>query len=309
MISDKLYWSGTLLFLVISTFVACTEDEPEDPCLFCPPAFNLIDIEPAWSPDGEWIAFVHGDLIPAKRGLYLISPAGDIVKQLGQGDFQDPAWSPDGQWIAFSRNAQIWKMKINGDSLEQLTFEGRNFFPAWSNDGKLIAHHQSICEEIPCGIWLINLDDSTHRSITSLGNFPDFHPSDNTILYKKRWVGSNGEVYGDSLFYYDYSGDHSAFFLTLQDPNYDNRYLKINSSGTKIAFSSRPIDQPYYYMWIMNADGTNKTQLTDSQAYGCAWSPDGEFIVYTDTREENGRLWVMDKDGMNKRQLTFGENF
>jgi TolB protein len=299
-------------FLITITFMlGCDNNldkQPEPPCAACPIDFNLTDSEPAWSPDGEWIAFVHTD-ITTKPGIYLISPDGSKIKQWHNQFAETPAWSPDGQWIAFSQNAQIWKKKIDGDSLEQLTFEGRNFFPAWSPEGNLIVHNQSICTGRPCGLWLINLNDSTHKPITPFGNFPDFHSINNTILYQRRWVGSSGDVYGDSLFYYDYSSNHSVFFTTLQDPTHDNRYLKINSTATKIAFSSQPRNKPYFKIWTMNADGSNLQQLTDTQAYSCAWSSDGKYIVYTDSRKENGRLWVMDEDGKNKRQLTFEHHF
>ena len=58
-------------------------------------------------------------------------------------------------------------------------------------------------------------------------------------------------------------------------------------------------------MEIMNSDGTNQKQLTVTQGYSCDWSPDGEWIVYTDSRAVNGMLWIMRKDCRNKHQITF----
>lgn len=55
----------------------------------------------------------------------------------------------------------------------------------------------------------------------------------------------------------------------------------------------------------MDVDGSELKQLTNTQGYSCDWSPDGNYIVYTDSRRENGRLWLMHADGSNKRQLTF----
>ena len=57
---------------------------------------------PAWSPDGQWLAFVSDRT--DKRQLYLIAPRGGEARALtnveeGVGSF---AWSPDGKSIAFT---------------------------------------------------------------------------------------------------------------------------------------------------------------------------------------------------------------
>ena len=287
---------------------ALPEPDAELPPVISPVDFNITDTEPAWSPDGEWIAFVHAELTPGAPGIYLISPDGQRIQQWHEGFAQTPAWSPDAQWIVFSENAQIWKKKINGDSLSQLTFEGRNFFPAWSPDGNLIAHSQSICTHIPCGLWLINLDGPTHFPITLYGNFPSFDPVNGTILYRTRWV-DNSEVYGDSLFYYDHRIGRSTFLMTLQELNHGNKYFKINSDGSRIAFTSQSRYGPSIQIWTMKTDGSDLKQLTHTLGYSCDWSPDGKYIVYTDASRESGRLWIMDADGSNKRQLTFEHHF
>ena len=59
----------------------------------------------------------------------------------------------------------------------------------------------------------------------------------------------------------------------------------------------------------MDSDGYNLLQLTQRGGNYPAWSPDGNYIVYTrnsgEFSDENGRLWIMDSNGENKRQLTF----
>ncbi len=187
------------LYLISVTFMltlfAC--DKNKDP-LNEPIDFSITDREPAWSPNGQWIAFVHGSI--PNDGIYLISPNGEDIHLWHQGYAETPAWSPCGQWIAFSQGAQIWKKKINGDSLTQLTFEGRNFFPTWSKCGRYIAHVQSVCNDIQCGLWLFDIREESHSPIVEYGLYPEFHPSSQTILYKKRWIEAGGQVIGDSLF-------------------------------------------------------------------------------------------------------------
>ncbi|MHC1705746.1 MAG: hypothetical protein AB9846_17730 [Tenuifilaceae bacterium] len=294
-------------FLGIFSSLFITVCKKDDPKLFPdePIDFNIIDSEPAWSPDGNWIAFSHSG-VSDKSGIYLVSPDGNQVQQWHAGYAENPSWSTCGQWIAFSQGVHIWKKKINGDSLMQLTFQGRNFFPTWSSDGKYIAYTQTVCNEIPCGLWLFELTNSTCRIASLYGMFPNSHPSQSKILYSKRWIDRSGQVVGDSLFYFDYLQGAASFITSLKDPTYDNRYLKINSKGEKIVFTSQPLNgRPQ--IWAMNIDGTNKKQLTQIQSYSCDWSPNGLHIVYTDAQK--GRLWVMDSDGRNKHQLTFEHHF
>lgn len=291
---------------LILFFVSCDNNSGEEPCFICPADFSLIDYEPAWSPDGEWIAFMHGDTIPEKRGLYLISPAGNAIKQIGQGIFENLSWSPDGQWIAFSRNAQIWKMKTNGDSLEQLTFEGRNFFPTWSPDGQWIAFDAFIENQTSLyAIWRIEYDGNNKAVVAYSPNEAAIrmpHWNGNTIVHIRYLKG----IFSSEIFSMDSNGEEVKRLTHNEATDY---YPKL-SVNNRIAFSSQSRNEPYFQIWTMDADGSNLKQLTDTQTYyNSDWSPDGKHIVYTDSRRENGRLWVMDENGGNKRQLTFEHYF
>ena len=62
------------------------------------------DILPAWSPDGEKIAFVRIAPI-GNKDIYVVNADGtNVVRLTTAPSFEGtPAWSPDGRTIAFTK--------------------------------------------------------------------------------------------------------------------------------------------------------------------------------------------------------------
>lgn len=312
--SLKYFFKASLFLLfVITVFLlsnSCNHNKDvQPPCVGCPADFRVTDFEPAWSPDGKYIAYVHGDTAPGKTGIYIITPEGKENHLFHSGiTASEPAWSPDGQWIAFSDETQIWKKKLNSDSLIQLTLKGRNFFPAWSPDGNWIAYDNTDCgcavcpsPVNSCGVLFINKVSSQKKLIVS-GRMPNWVDNKN-LLY----VGLNEEIYNISLL------DSSIQKITdlYNKGAYGISYPKYSYVNNKIIFSAQYPDanmqnpNSKMQIWIIDMDGSDLKQLTNTQGYSCDWSPDGKQIIYTDSRGVNGRLWLMNADGSAKKQLTF----
>jgi len=103
-----------------------------------------LDLDPAWSPDGEHLAFATTR--DGNREIYRIDPDGSNAVRLTDhpNDDFEPAWSPDGRRIAFtssrSGNDDIFVMNADGTDVVQLTTSPfRDVSPAWSRDGRTIA--------------------------------------------------------------------------------------------------------------------------------------------------------------------------
>jgi hypothetical protein len=90
---------------------------------------------PAWSPDGNKIAFVSGRDDPQGE-IYTMNANGQGVDNLTQNPGLDewPAWSPDGNKIAFhserSGDSLIYTMTSNGQGLDPITTKN-SYSPDW----------------------------------------------------------------------------------------------------------------------------------------------------------------------------------
>ena len=109
------------------------------------------DFEPAWSPDGEQIAFtsVRGGF----RQIYSLDVESLEVTLLTNTtsaiESSQPAWSPDGSKIAYTVKRvgvyQIWAMNEDGQEAVQLTHSGQelwDYLPSWSPDGRTVFFNQ-----------------------------------------------------------------------------------------------------------------------------------------------------------------------
>lgn len=94
---------------------------------------------PAWSPNGLFIAFHWRVTETGTYDIYVIEIATGRIIQLTHDARRNehPTWSPDGRHLAFestrSGTRQVWRMLANGTNAVQLTSEGRNWAPNWSN--------------------------------------------------------------------------------------------------------------------------------------------------------------------------------
>lgn len=94
------------------------------------------DSEPAWSPDGERIAFVSNRTdepdFNRDSDIWVVAASGGPAERLsgGPGTDASPRWSPDGEWLAFRGNSdphdygsqhQVWLVGAGGGEPRNIT--------------------------------------------------------------------------------------------------------------------------------------------------------------------------------------------
>ncbi len=85
----------------------------------------------------------------------------------------------------------------------------------------------------------------------------------------------------------------------------ENRNPSWSPDGTKIAFESTR-DGTTDEIYVMSADGTGQTRLTNNSAsdFDSSWSPDGTKIAFVSLRDGGFEIYVMNSDGTGQTRLT-----
>jgi len=145
------------------------------------------DASPAFSPDGQRIAFASNR--SGRFEIYVCGGDGSNPVQLTSMKAPDtgtPAWSPDAKQIAFDSrlegHSDIFVINAEGGSPHRLTTERYdNELPSWSRDGHWIyfTSNRSGRNEI----WKVQTDGGAAVQITKNGGWGGFEGPDGKSLY------------------------------------------------------------------------------------------------------------------------------
>lgn len=98
---------------------------------------------PAWSPNGQWLAFLTGKEQP---DIEIVNVNTGATHLLASSPFREllPAWSPDGVRLTFvtdrDENDEVYTVTADGAQLVNLTQSAASdIYPVWSPDGRQIA--------------------------------------------------------------------------------------------------------------------------------------------------------------------------
>ena len=227
---------------------------------------NLTNTEygewsPAWSPDGQQIAYVA---VPDEDNadIYVMDADGSNQRQLTADPAHDssPSWSPDGQQIVFSSrrtgNGDLYIMQADGANPVQLTAtEQQEIAPAWSLDGMYIA-------------YILNTD-----------NWPEEH--DQIVIM--------------------HADGSQPFTVVQDPPGSFDNTLAWSPDGRTLAFSMLTEDEHYrVYLYDVQTGTQRLLPVPEggiSPDHMPTWSPDGRYILSRCDLLAYGRFYIVAVDG------------
>ena len=208
---------------------------------------------PAWSPDGQRLAFASNRAGGGKWEIYIMNADGSNVVQLTDwGAYtMEPAWSPDGRSIAVvavrDGSAGVFAVDADGGPGIRLVVNrpGYDGSPAWSPDGRKITFTSDWrAYDFVYDLYVVNADGTDIRSVVE---GPFFDPS--TDYWQSAW----------------------------------------SPDGTKLAVVvcarwSYYVCSPDSAVAVVNPDGSGLTMLAQAGVLARpTWSADGRTIVFAST--------------------------
>jgi Tol biopolymer transport system component len=276
--------------------------------------------DPAWSPDGERIAYAtEGAFDPLARNrlsaLRLVDVTSGETSEIFEGDAMQPSWSPNGHriagWSAYSGlsstgQRDIFTIRSDGTDRVAVTDDvAVDWNPVWSADGR---HLYFVSDRGgSMNNWRVPIDE---RSGRVLG---DPEP----VLSPAGWSGPIALGGDRTLAYVNFDRR-----FNISRVPYDPQANEITgppepvTSGTLLAVQFRPSPDGAWVvfrsvgvqedLYLVHPDGSGLRKLTDDLAKdrGPSWTPDGERIVFYSNRGGRYEIWTIRLDGSELRQLT-----
>jgi tricorn protease len=133
---------------------------------------GVADRDPAWSPDGKWIAYFSDESGEYALHLSDQSGAGEVRKiDLGNPPsfFYSPTWSPDSKKIAYTdKRSNLWYIDLDNPTPVRVAtnyYQDNAFNPSWSPDSRWIAYTKDLPNYLHA-VFIYSLETRESTQIT-----------------------------------------------------------------------------------------------------------------------------------------------
>jgi eukaryotic-like serine/threonine-protein kinase len=223
---------------------------------------EAVEEQPAWSPDGQEIAYITTPQGATQRKIFRKNIATGVETQLthGEGDDITPAWSPDGRRILFVRSTDPKAILQPGD-----------VFGDYSNGD----------------IWSLDLSSGKESLLVRNGFDPAFSPDGSRIAVDAGWAGPR------RIWTLDAEGHNPQQVTTENSEAVIHLAPRWSRDGKLIAFVKK--DSTKFDVQIVNVEDKKITELTDDRSTNIqpVFSPSGKYVYFTSYRSGGLNIWRM----------------
>jgi Tol biopolymer transport system component/DNA-binding winged helix-turn-helix (wHTH) protein len=268
------------------------------------------DLNPAYSPDGRWIAFTRASET-AVRDIYYMSTSTGELHQLTRDhtNIDSLTWTADSSSIIFSSNRGgkygLWKIGLKDKAPERLPVGTEDAYqPTVGPKPGELAYTQG------SAIWsILRLQQSSAKessvqsdavlTSTQQDSAPSLSPDGSFFAFQSRRSG-NQEIWIASQ-----AGDQLRQLTFMAGPLTGSPSWSHHAN--KILFDSRP--GGHSHIFCVPAAGGRPKQLTfgDANDITPRWSHDDQSIYFRSNRGDRWQLWRVSAAGGDPQPVTTGD--